>query len=395
MACTELVPGVVLQAIVRNFDTDPVKMYQVVVDLNSPHLRIGTMLAQDVFLSDEAQWPRMPVSELVAHYGAILGINANFFEINATMNPRGMHIHEGQLIKSHNTRWNASVGFTAENKPYFGYWHWRGGIRLLERPALGDDVSHFHPTVGLNMTTIGPDDIVLYRSPWRKSLGLARRQAGDEEVVELILEDLQEYDEPEAGALQAGAPETARVLQGTVREIRRNAPGVELVPGELVVSACGAGADVLSSVQAGDRMELFYTIEGETFGSEQPDWRTLRSVVAGNLVILKEGQYCDPRVLTLDHQHPRTMIATNVEGNKLFIVAVDGRSEESVGLKYKQAADYLLSIGAYHALNLDGGGSTTLAVRDLETGAVRVVNVPCEGAERPVPDGLALFVQRG
>lgn len=390
-------PAVRIVAATRNFDTGPVKMYEVTVNLADPRIRIGTMLAKDVFLSEEAQWPRQPVSQLVADSGAVLGINANFFEMTSTMNPRGMHIQAGRLVKSHNTRWNASIGFTATNRPFFGYWHWRGGVRLWPNPSGGNDDQadrpRFHPTAGLNITTVGPDEITLYRSPWRKSLGIDRREQGDEDVVELVLDDLHEYDEPDAAALQAGAAETSRIMRGTVREVRRNEPGVELVPGQLVVSGCGAGAAHLSEIRTGDVVELFYTIEGETFSSEKPDWRALQSVVAGNLVVLERGKYGDPRVTTLPHQHPRTFIATNHHETQLIILIVDGRSEESVGLTYKQAADYLLSIGAYNALNLDGGGSTTLAIRDPETDRVRVVNVPCEGAERPVPDGLAIFVQ--
>lgn len=392
MTSGNLPAGLVVQAFVRSWDTGPVKMYLVAVDLTDPALALGTMLAEGVYLSEEAQWPREPVSQLVARSGAVLGVNANFFEMNSTMNPRGMHIHSGRLVKSHNTRWNACVGFTAENKPYFGYWHWRGGIRALDGGASVRGAAYY-PTAGLNITTAGSDDIVLYQAPWRRSLGLARREQGDEDVVELVVEDQVELEAPGALALQAGAPGTARIVRGRVSDVRRNAPGVCPAPGQLIVSGCGKGAEALGAIRPGDQVELFYTIEGEPFGPEQPDWRTLKSVVAGNLVILKEGRYCDPRVLTLEHLHPRTVVATNKQGNELYLLVIDGRSEESVGVKYKQVADYLLSIGAWHALNLDGGGSSTLVVRDVEADTVRVVNVPCEGAERPVPDGLGILLR--
>jgi exopolysaccharide biosynthesis protein len=69
----------------------------------------------------------------------------------------------------------------------------------------------------------------------------------------------------------------------------------------------------------------------------------------------------------------------------------DGRSPLSVGMTYREMADSFRHIGAFHALNLDGGGSTAMAVRDPNSGIVRVLNTPSDGQERYVPDGLGIF----
>jgi exopolysaccharide biosynthesis protein len=90
-------------------------------------------------------------------------------------------------------------------------------------------------------------------------------------------------------------------------------------------------------------------------------------------------------------RHPRTAVGMTRDSATLLLVLVDGRPRESgqsVGMTLVELADFLIRIGAWQALNLDGGGSTTLWVRD------RVVNTPSDPAgERPV--GNALFVLRG
>jgi hypothetical protein len=76
-------------------------------------------------------------------------------------------------------------------------------------------------------------------------------------------------------------------------------------------------------------------------------------------------------------RHPRTAVAMTRDSTTLLLVVVDGRPRESggsVGMTLVELADFLVRIGAWQALNLDGGGSSTLWVRD------RVVNTPSDPA---------------
>lgn len=86
-----------------------------------------------------------------------------------------------------------------------------------------------------------------------------------------------------------------------------------------------------------------------------------------------------------DQRHPRTVLGWN--RTHWLLLVVDGRSEESVGMTFAELADVLIErLEADEALNLDGGGSTTMVV----AGEVR--NVPSDGQERPVGNAL-LVVQ--
>ncbi len=75
-----------------------------------------------------------------------------------------------------------------------------------------------------------------------------------------------------------------------------------------------------------------------------------------------------------------------IKGNELLIVTVDGRQPGySEGMTLSEFAKFLLSLGCTDAMNLDGGGSTTMVVRG------RIVNSPSDGSERKVANALALF----
>jgi exopolysaccharide biosynthesis protein len=88
----------------------------------------------------------------------------------------------------------------------------------------------------------------------------------------------------------------------------------------------------------------------------------------------------------------RTVIAVNK--SELILFTVD-RSGTSQGLTVSEVADLL--IRDYHvtgALNLDGGGSTTLAMQDPATGVRRIVNAPSGGPEgRAVGSNLAIYAR--
>ena len=59
-----------------------------------------------------------------------------------------------------------------------------------------------------------------------------------------------------------------------------------------------------------------------------------------------------------DLKHPRSAIC--IGKKEIWLVAVDGRHKEATGLNLNELSQFLLSCGCQHAINLDGGGSTTL-----------------------------------
>jgi exopolysaccharide biosynthesis protein len=87
--------------------------------------------------------------------------------------------------------------------------------------------------------------------------------------------------------------------------------------------------------------------------------------------------------------HPRSAVGLSRNRRELLLVVADGRREGVPGLTLPELASLMVELGACTALNLDGGGSSTLWLGD------RIVNRPSDGSERPVANHLAVIEDPG
>lgn len=125
-----------------------------------------------------------------------------------------------------------------------------------------------------------------------------------------------------------------------------------------------------------------------------PRFTGIQEVVGGAGRLLREGIFDSTAIIKserlasnfLTTRHPRTFVGFDRDTTKLFFCTVDGRQELSIGMSFQEMADFLLSIGAWNAINLDGGGSTTMVVEG------QIVNSPSDRTgERPVANTLQVI----
>ena len=85
-------------------------------------------------------------------------------------------------------------------------------------------------------------------------------------------------------------------------------------------------------------------------------------------------------------RHPRTAVGMDRDARILILAVVDGRQRGySEGVSERELAELMVELGSYNALNLDGGGSSVMILRDA-TGKARIVNRPSDKrGPRPVP----------
>ena len=92
-------------------------------------------------------------------------------------------------------------------------------------------------------------------------------------------------------------------------------------------------------------------------------------------------------------KHPRTVVGLDDKHTKLTILVVDGRRPGvAIGMSYEELAREMIRLGCKTALNLDGGGSTVMVMRDPSTNTYRILNKPSDGRERPVANVLGITV---
>lgn len=118
------------------------------------------------------------------------------------------------------------------------------------------------------------------------------------------------------------------------------------------------------------------------------------NAISGNQVIVRRGRI-PARGMEETDRHPRTAVALDRTGRYLLVIVIDGRQPGySQGATVRELAQIVGERGGYTALNLDGGGSTTLAAQGADRRPV-TLNSPIDnripGRERPVANHLAVF----
>ncbi len=118
------------------------------------------------------------------------------------------------------------------------------------------------------------------------------------------------------------------------------------------------------------------------------------NAISGNQMLVERGKSL---VSQTSEPQPRTAIGLDKRGRRLVIIVVDGRQPGySEGATLTELAKLLIEHGAYSAMNLDGGGSTTLAL-ESKNGSPNLLNSPIHssipGRERPVGNHLGIFAR--
>ncbi|NKE55701.1 multidrug transporter [Lentzea sp. PSKA42] len=273
---------------------------------------------------------------------AVAAINGDFFDINNSNAPEGVGIQDGQLRKSGQGR---AVGIDA------------AGVGSVMETFFEGTLDGTHKLTQLNSSRIDVDGIGVFNPLWG-TYSRARAVQGATNTAEVIVRD--------------------DVVQ-TV-----GSPSADPVQGYALVGR-DKGADVLKALKPGDKVNVTY--QSRTSNGSEP-----KTAIGGRHLLVKDGKNVAPA----DPLHPRTAVGFSADGKKMVMLTVDGRQGAYLlGLNLKDLADAMIELGAHNALNLDGGGSSTMLAREPGTTELKVVNTPSDGGERPIPNGLALYAPSG
>ncbi|ASO19543.1 hypothetical protein FHR81_000779 [Actinoalloteichus hoggarensis] len=306
---------------------------------------------EPVYLHPGAVADRSPLSEQLAEAGAVAGVNGDFFDINATGAPLGVGIDDGELRHAPAAGHNLTAAFTEDRRAALTEVFLEARLTLPDGTVLAGS--------NLNSPVIARDGIGVFTPAWG-STSRATATAGATQVREVELVD------------------------GRVTAIR-TAPGDgPIAEGTQLLLARDAGAAALASLTEGDVVDVAL--------APRADAADLAVAVGGNRVLVRDGE-----VQPVDNvaAHPRTAVGFSEDGSRFWLVSIDGRQSTSRGMTELELAHHLHSLGAHEALNLDGGGSSTLLARKVGDAEAEVRNSPSDGGERLVPNGLGLRTAEG
>jgi hypothetical protein len=293
-----------------------------------------------------------PLSRQLARKGAIAGVNGDFFDINDTTAPLGVGVERtGQLINApaagHND--TAVIGKNG-----------LGAIAQLFLQGTATDGATKLELTNLNSPSVNSGGIGLYTPQWG-DVARTRTVDGLPAVREVILRD--------------GVVVSSATIPATT----------PLAANEQALIGREAGADALTALQVGDKVEVQYGL--------RPDAANVAVGISGNTQLAKDGKV--PTDVPDADLAPRTAIGFDADGSRMILLTVDGRATGSRGLSLKEMGELMIGLGADDALNLDGGGSSTMLARTPGEAAPQVVNDPSDGNERLIPNGVGLVPVKG
>ncbi|MFD7563384.1 phosphodiester glycosidase family protein [Streptomyces tendae] len=207
---------------------------------------------------------------------------------------------------------------------------------------------------------------------------------------------------PEYGARTPGGEGVEAVLDAHERVVELRSPrGGTIPPGGSSIQATGDRvADLTALARVGDRLSVSTTLLDARGRRISPSPRT--DIVNGGPELVRDGRiHVTPATDGMVHpgdpswyygwvhkRNPRTLAGVDAAGRTVLVTA-DGRGTGSLGLSIGESAEVAKSLGLRDAVNLDGGGSTTMVAEGA------VLNSPSDAAgERPVGDALLILPHR-
>ena len=288
---------------------------------------------------------RSNVRDMVNVSGAIAGVNGDYFNYQPHPSTLGMIVNDGKLISSAQEGKNKLPVFyqSSAGDSQLGYIDQSVDI-LNQLTGAKYHVSGFNKAYG------GYKYLSLLTRDWgRKSFGAKAANMTEVLVENGVVADIRTKGEP------FDIPEDGYVLS------QNNSP--------------------LASLTLGTPLELQVT--------SNVDYKALKFAMGGGSIILKNGVAMQTNIINKG-RHPRTGIGVTQDGSKIVIITVDGRNGYA-GLTQKEFGEIFKSFGCYNAMNLDGGGSTTMVKKTKAMDKAEIINKPSGGTPRAVVSGVGVF----
>jgi uncharacterized protein YigE (DUF2233 family) len=346
----------------------------VTVDPSHPEVKLRALLSNDKAVKREKS---SATARRKSHVGmdAMAAINGGMAKrnaVNAYAAPLSMHVSNGELMVSQACTW-PTIGIDADGDARIANVRVHTEVTI---PGLRDP-----RTIHRVNTHRDDPKVVLFT---RKFASSTRTASGGTEVI-LDLER------------KVGPSDSQEV---TVVKVRRGGGNTELRDGQAVISMKGPNNQWVKDLRAGQRLQLTTRVVrkvnkrcGGTI-QEASGWSGVAEALGGNYYTARNGSVAAPTKSAYpsgSQRHPRTGVGVTADG-RVLMVTVDGRqSGYSVGVTLKEMGRLMLNLGAKHAFNLDGGGSTAMSRRFTTSGEFKITNRPSDGKERGATNALAAF----
>lgn len=323
--------------------SQPVHIEILEFDISHPKNSLTTVLANDQLISSNEQVKSMSDRNTGDGHLVIGALNGDYYGTSYPFDK----LRNGQIVDNKYVfggfRNRSSFGLTEDNKPVIDILNFYGSIELPN-----------HDTYDIERLNRAPVDsgLVIYNHY------LAPDTRSDASTTEWRLVPLDDIA-------------TNRPVTFEVAEVERHQGSMTIQEDTYVLTGTNAIADsVYKYLSAGDQVTV--TLGVQPSMHEELAGKSISELMGGGPRLLTNGERATTQFVGFEgfgenhsgERHPRSAVGFSKDSTKIYFVAVDGRQHHSRGATMREMADIMKGIGAWNAVNLDGGGSTTLVVRD-------------------------------
>ncbi|WBW49545.1 stalk domain-containing protein [Peptoniphilus equinus] len=324
------------------------------LDLNNPGLDLKVVAGQGKYTQHAT------VSSMAERTDAEALVNGDYYNTLLQGAPDSASIIDGRLVSSPAVYTDRhTLAITADKRAVIDTTYFEGKV------TAANDVSY--PIDGLNKSYYWYDGtgeyshenkIQVYNDFW------ASASRGDEKNTEVLVNA--------NGVVEAISPKQS--LPYAVPD------------GKLILQVSAAAEDFVNqNIKVGDTIKV-------NFGITPND--NYQFLIGGHALLVDKGQSVPytKDINVLGGRRARTAVGVSADHKMIYLIAAEGRTDRSKGLTLGELSDFMTRLGVERAMNLDGGGSTAMVVKNLgNTERTRVINPEKNAAERKVVSGIGIY----
>ncbi|AJY77600.1 copper amine oxidase [Paenibacillus beijingensis] len=343
------------------------------VDLTNPYVKLNAMNGTPGVVTD-----RSSVMNMAQNSGAVAGVNADFFQTSSSDgSPMGAEITDGKLLTSPMQLSGMYMfGVTNDKTAVIDRYTFNGQVTAQDGAAF--------PLAGINQSSYTPES-----------------EGGTKSSMQSHVNAMYMYtsawtDASRPADASYATPTEVLVRSGVVEQISEGAalPMTPPADGYILRTHGKAAQFIREHVAVGQTLQASYALQSATSG-QSVDPASFAMMVGGHTILVSDGQPSSfsRSTASISGSTPRSRTAVGYakEGKTVYVVTTED-SGTSGGMTLPELQKALVSLGVWKAVNLDGGGSTTMVDRPLgETSLVLSHPTDFGTTQRLVTNGLGVY----
>lgn len=333
------------------------------IDLQNPYVKLGVMTGVDGQFTT-----KQSVKSMANETGAVAGVNGDYFNVQAEGAPLGPELNDGNLLSSPSfLKGLYTFAVDKNNQPIIEPFSFTGSVTAASGASF--------PLSGINKT-------YYYTEPDK-----AHSHAG---TIQMYTSAWGQVDRGNDGAT---TPTEVLVQNGVVQQIAVNSV-LQMTPPEngYILRASRKAADFINTnIKIGDKLAVNYQlISLKTNKAYDPE--QFKMMIGGHTVLIDGGMPAafSRDVSSIGGYRSRTGLGYSKDGRFAYVITVD-KTEYSDGMSLKEFQKFMMMVGVWKGMNLDGGGSTQMVARPLGDFETQITGGLENGTARQVVNGLGVY----